>query len=233
MLSLDSEISIPRSKTAQRSTVSSIMESYASRHRSTQPRQPLAELTATTNWVNNQTPPRPPKTAQLQTSSPTNLPHHESLKPGGRLQDHHNQSSPLSPATANHRISAISNEEKRNTNRDSQLTVSTNTSGKAAKRKIHVGPWQLGKTVGEGSSGRVRMARHVVTGQEAAVKIVSRSVAAKLRTTSLAHMENLLSAGERKGHIPFGIEREVLIMKLIEHPNVINLYDVWENRGEL
>lgn len=46
-------------------------------------------------------------------------------------------------------------------------------------------------------------------------------------------MENLLSAGERKGHIPFGIEREVLIMKLIEHPNVINLYDVWENRGEL
>ncbi|KAL8887985.1 MAG: hypothetical protein Q9192_006247 [Flavoplaca navasiana] len=77
------------------------------------------------------------------------------------------------------------------------------------------------------------MARHVVTGQEAAIKIVSRSVAAKLRTTSLAHMENLLSAGERKGHIPFGIEREVLIMKLIEHPNVINLYDVWENRGEL
>ena len=33
--------------------------------------------------------------------------------------------------------------------------------------------------------------------------------------------------------MPFGIEREVVIMKLIEHPNVINLYDVWENRGEL
>lgn len=33
--------------------------------------------------------------------------------------------------------------------------------------------------------------------------------------------------------IPFGIEREVVIMKLIEHPNIVNLYDIWENRGEL
>ncbi|KAI4233441.1 MAG: hypothetical protein LQ349_004411 [Xanthoria aureola] len=207
------------------------MESYASRNRPVRPRQPLAELTATTNWVNNQT---PPQASQAQRSSPpTNIPHHESLKPGGTLQAHHNSSSPLLAATANHRVSAISNEEKRSTNRDSQLTVSTNTSGKASRRKTHVGPWQLGKTIGKGSSGRVRKARHCLTGQDAAIKIVSRSVAAKLRTTSLAHMENLLSAGERKGHIPFGIEREVLIMKLIEHPNVINLYDVWENRGEL
>lgn len=33
--------------------------------------------------------------------------------------------------------------------------------------------------------------------------------------------------------IPCGIEREVVIMKLIQHPNVIGLFDVWENRGEL
>ncbi|KAL8790659.1 MAG: hypothetical protein Q9213_000507 [Squamulea squamosa] len=224
---------IARSKTAQYSTISSIMESYASRNRPSRPRQPLAELTDTTNWVHNQTTPRPSQTSRTQGSSPpSNIPHHESLKPGGTLQAHHNASSPLA-AAANHRVSAISNEEKRNTNRDSQLTVSTNTSGKSSKRKTHIGPWQLGMTIGKGSSGRVRKARHCVTGRDAAVKIVSRSVAANLRTTSLAHMENLLSVGERKGHIPFGIEREVLIMKLIEHPNIINLYDVWENRGEL
>ncbi|KAL8859866.1 MAG: hypothetical protein Q9178_003699 [Gyalolechia marmorata] len=206
------------------------MESYASRSRPIRPRQPLAELTATTNWVNNQS---PQNSRPQRSSPPSNIPHHESLKPGGTLQAHHNPCSPLA-AAANHRVSAISNEERRpSTNRDSQITVSTNTSGKASRRKTHVGPWQLGKTIGKGSSGRVRKARHCVTGQDAAVKIVSRSVAAKLRTTSLAHMENLLSAGERKGHIPFGIEREVLIMKLIEHPNIINLYDVWENRGEL
>lgn len=60
-------------------------------------------------------------------------------------------------------------------------------------------------------------------------------MAEMLRTTSLANMEKLLSAGEQgqKRLIPFGIEREVVIMKLIEHPNIISLYDVWENRGEL
>ncbi|KAL9106320.1 MAG: hypothetical protein Q9227_008656 [Pyrenula ochraceoflavens] len=40
-----------------------------------------------------------------------------------------------------------------------------------------------------------------------------------------------IAAGPR--HMPFGIEREVVIMKLIKHPSVISLYDVWENRGEL
>ncbi|KAL8729119.1 MAG: hypothetical protein Q9166_004950 [cf. Caloplaca sp. 2 TL-2023] len=163
----------------------------------------------------------------------SNLPHHESLRPGGTLQARNNPTSPLATAV-NNRVSAISNEENRNTNRDSQITVSTNTSDKARKRKTHIGPWQLGKTIGKGSSGRVRKARHCFTSQDAAIKIVSKSVAAKLRSQSLAHMEHLLSAGHQpKGAIPFGIEREIIIMKLIEHPNVISLYDVWENRGEL
>lgn len=30
-----------------------------------------------------------------------------------------------------------------------------------------------------------------------------------------------------------GIEREIVIMKLIDHPNVLNLYDVWETSSEL
>lgn len=42
---------------------------------------------------------------------------------------------------------------------------------------------------------------------------------------------NFVGGGGRQ--MPSGIEREVVIMKLIEHPNVISLYDVWENRGEL
>ncbi|KAL8701747.1 MAG: hypothetical protein Q9224_000357 [Gallowayella concinna] len=204
------------------------MESYASRNRPLRHRQPLTD---TTNWVNNQTPLRP---SQAQPSSPTsNLPHHESLKPGGTLQARNNPSSPLA-AAVNNRVSAISNEDKRSTNRDSQITISTNTSDKIRPRKTHIGPWQMGKTIGKGSSGRVRRARHCLTGKDAAIKIVSKSVAAKLRTTSLAQMEHLLSADDqRKRPIPFGIEREVIIMKLIEHPNVISLYDVWENRGEL
>ena len=95
-----------------------------------------------------------------------------------------------------------------------------------------MGPWLLGKDLGKGASGRVRIAKHAVTGQKAAIKIVSKKAAEMLRTDSLAVMDTI-AAQNGKRLIPFGIEREVVIMKLIEHPNVISLYDVWENRGEL
>ena len=35
-----------------------------------------------------------------------------------------------------------------------------------------IGPWRIGRTIGKGSSGRVKIAKHSVTGQYAAVKIV-------------------------------------------------------------
>jgi serine/threonine protein kinase len=39
-----------------------------------------------------------------------------------------------------------------------------------------VGQWQIGKTIGKGSSGRVKIARHRITGQLAAVKIIPKHV---------------------------------------------------------
>lgn len=60
--------------------------------------------------------------------------------------------------------------------------------------------------------------------------VQSESIAAMDRNAGLL-AGAMGSAGARP--MPCGIEREVVIMKLIEHPNVINLYDVWENRGEL
>ncbi|KAJ5542640.1 hypothetical protein N7535_005063 [Penicillium sp. DV-2018c] len=104
------------------------------------------------------------------------------------------------------------------------------------KRKTHVGPWQLGRTLGKGATGRVRLAKHAVTGDTAAIKIVSKKSAAMVQSESIAAMDrNVASYAPNTGgrQMPCGIEREVVIMKLIEHPNVISLYDVWENRGEL
>jgi serine/threonine protein kinase len=40
-------------------------------------------------------------------------------------------------------------------------------------------------------------------------------------------------AGARADKVLLGIEREIVIMKLIDHPNVLNLYDVWETSAEL
>jgi serine/threonine protein kinase len=95
----------------------------------------------------------------------------------------------------------------------------------------------LGKTLGKGSSARVRLCRHTVTNQLAAVKIVNRRMAYLVQDSSLAALSKWDSSlpdqidGEMR--VPMAIEREVAILKLIEHPNIMKLYDIWENRSEV
>ncbi|TBU30633.1 Pkinase-domain-containing protein [Dichomitus squalens] len=90
-----------------------------------------------------------------------------------------------------------------------------------------IGLWKVGRTIGKGSSaGRVRLARHSKTGQYAAVKIVS-------KTALLNSRMSLHDLGEEADRILHSIEREIVIMKLIEHPNIMRLYDVWETSTEL
>ena len=198
-------------------------------------RPPLVDTTKNANNCQISTPVR---NSSIQPSSSPRLPHHQSLMPNGNLQMP-NRSSPATSSPENKRVSAVANGSQRDTNRDSQIsTTSTNASNTTKKRKTHVGPWQLGKTMGKGATGRVRKARHQLTGQCAAVKIVSKQSALEWQSKSIAQMDRLLataSAGKIGGRkrLPSGIEREVVIMKLIEHPNIISLYDVWENRGEL
>ena len=176
-----------------------------------------------------------PKSVDLLASSPR-MPHHESLRPEGNLSIRNNAGPPPAASAADHkRLSTVVNEGQTNSNRNSAISTTSTVSAKS-RRKTHVGPWQLGRTLGKGATGRVRLAKHAMTGQAAAIKIVSKKSAALVQSASMAQMDKgastpITAAGFRM--MPFGIEREVVIMKLIEHPNVINLYDVWENRGEL
>ncbi|KAL0953632.1 hypothetical protein HGRIS_004837 [Hohenbuehelia grisea] len=85
-----------------------------------------------------------------------------------------------------------------------------------------IGLWKIGRTIGKGSSGRVRIARHAKTGQYAAIKIVSK-----------AGFSSLQGIDERPGQERLAIEREIVVMKLIDHPNIMKLYDVWETSTEL
>ena len=64
------------------------------------------------------------------------------------------------------------------------------------------------------------------TKQYAAVKIVSKNALVNSRMS-------LNSLAEDHERILQGIEREIVIMKLIEHPNIMRLYDVWETSTEL
>lgn len=135
------------------------------------------------------------------------------------------------------RVSAIANNARPTSNRLSAAsTVSSSASGAALRRKSQIGPWQLGKTIGRGGWSTVRAVRHTITGQRGAAKIVSKRCA-EVRAQSLANLidsaktdPSLMDNGKV---IPFALEREIIIMKLLEHRNIVRLYDVWENRNQL
>lgn len=138
----------------------------------------------------------------------------------------------------NPRISTISKENAgTESNRNSQISTVSSNASDAKRIKSCIGPWKLGKTLGKGATARVRLARHAYTGQEAAIKIVQKRNAQMSQAGSLAALDRAESTmtesedGIRR--MPIGIEREVAIMKLIQHPNIMKLYDIWENRTEM
>ncbi|XP_023813571.1 serine/threonine-protein kinase BRSK2-like isoform X2 [Oryzias latipes] len=77
----------------------------------------------------------------------------------------------------------------------------------------YVGPYRLEKTLGKGQTGLVKLGVHCITGQKVAIKIVNRE---KLSESVLTK-----------------VEREIAILKLIEHPHVLKLHDVYENNKYL
>ncbi|PHH63544.1 hypothetical protein CDD81_5731 [Ophiocordyceps australis] len=120
----------------------------------------------------------------------------------------------------------------------SQASYASTSSSRSKKTyKTHIGPWQLGRTLGKGSSARVRLCRHSATDQLAAVKIVNRRMAYLVQDSSLAALSKCDKAPTDQSdgdlQVPVAIEREVAILKLIEHPNIMKLYDIWENRSEI
>ena len=89
----------------------------------------------------------------------------------------------------------------------------------------YVGPWIIGECVGKGASGRVKIARHRRTGQLAAVKILPLQPFLSSRSTS-----NTNAKAEKQR---LGIDREIIMMKLMNHPNIMRIYDVYEGEKEL
>ncbi|XP_017278498.1 serine/threonine-protein kinase BRSK2 isoform X2 [Kryptolebias marmoratus] len=83
----------------------------------------------------------------------------------------------------------------------------------AAQHANYVGPYRLEKTLGKGQTGLVKLGVHCVTCQKVAIKIVNRE---KLSESVLMK-----------------VEREIAILKLIEHPHVLKLHDVYENKKYL
>lgn len=73
---------------------------------------------------------------------------------------------------------------------------------KAMQQRL--GQYQILRTLGEGSFGKVKLAVHQVTGQKVALKIISR---------------RKLMARDMAGRI----EREIQYLQLLRHPHIIKL----------
>ncbi|PHH87943.1 hypothetical protein CDD83_8211 [Cordyceps sp. RAO-2017] len=201
-------------------------------------RSPLAE---TTNRINSPFPPlesqaNKPRHDQVDVAPVQSARHAASQpKPEARPTPAHGHHAAASaPASAALSPSQPVDDGKRL----SQASYASSSSSRSKKNyKTHIGPWQLGRTLGKGSSARVRLCRHSATNQLAAVKIVNRRMAYLVQDSSLAALSKWDSSlpdeinGEMR--VPMAIEREVAILKLIEHPNIMKLYDIWENRSEI
>ncbi|KAI0729861.1 Pkinase-domain-containing protein [Fomitopsis betulina] len=89
----------------------------------------------------------------------------------------------------------------------------------------YVGPWVIGECVGKGASGHVKIAKHRRTGQLAAVKILPLQPFVKNRADAAAQA--------KLDKQRLGIDREITMMKLMNHPNIMHIYDVYEGEKEL
>ncbi|KAM6359418.1 MAP/microtubule affinity-regulating kinase 3 isoform 20-T20 [Alca torda] len=82
-----------------------------------------------------------------------------------------------------------------------------------ADEQQNIGNYRLLKTIGKGNFAKVKLARHILTGREVAVKIIDK---AQLNPTSLQKLF-----------------REVRIMKILNHPNIVKLFEVIEKEKTL
>jgi len=157
------------------------------------------------------------------------------------LSEHHRSSAHTATSTVDPRPSAAILDERdaADFRRTSQTSHASKASGTPRQPKRFIGPWELGHTLGKGTSARVRLARHRVSHEMAAIKIVSKATAHMSQAGSLANLDKLEIRNSvnknEKGlrRMPLAIEREIAILKLIQHPNIIQLHDIWENRSEM
>uniref|UniRef100_A0A8C6SZ62 MAP/microtubule affinity-regulating kinase 3 n=1 Tax=Neogobius melanostomus TaxID=47308 RepID=A0A8C6SZ62_9GOBI len=77
----------------------------------------------------------------------------------------------------------------------------------------HIGNYRLLKTIGKGNFAKVKLARHILTGREVAIKIIDKT---QLNPTSLQKLY-----------------REMRIMKTLNHPNIVQLFEVIETEKTL
>ncbi|XP_063692238.1 serine/threonine-protein kinase MARK2-like isoform X23 [Bolinopsis microptera] len=120
---------------------------------------------------------------------------------------HHNFARPESISKGKSSVSSGRSAHKR----ESGKPHSSRSSG--AEDSQHVGKYKLLKTIGKGNFAKVKLARHLPTGREVAVKVIDKT---QMNQTSIQKLN-----------------REMKIMKRLNHPNIVRLYEVIETEKTL
>ncbi|KAJ5561849.1 Oligopeptide transporter OPT superfamily [Penicillium sp. DV-2018c] len=98
----------------------------------------------------------------------------------------------------------------------------TTTATSAPRRRTAIttptGNWALGKTIGAGSMGKVKLAKNLTTGEQVAVKIIPRYSSEEHRTTRETER------ADRSKEIRTA--REAAIVSLVSHPFICGMRDV-------
>jgi len=90
---------------------------------------------------------------------------------------------------------------------------SVRSSSRRTSEEPHIGKYRLLKTIGKGNFAKVKLAKHIPTGKEVAIKIIDKT---QLNQGSLQKLF-----------------REVRIMKILDHPNIVKLFQVIETEKTL
>ncbi|XP_050381443.1 CBL-interacting serine/threonine-protein kinase 24-like isoform X2 [Argentina anserina] len=82
------------------------------------------------------------------------------------------------------------------------------------KAKRNVGKYEVGRTIGEGTFAKVKFARNADTGESVAMKVLAKSTILRHRMVDQ-------------------IKREISIMKIVRHPNIVRLHEVLAGRTKI
>ncbi|KAM6909304.1 serine/threonine-protein kinase MARK2 isoform 6-T6 [Xenentodon cancila] len=104
-------------------------------------------------------------------------------------------------------------QQKSSSGRSSMSRCRNSVATTTSDDQPHIGNYRLLKTIGKGNFAKVKLARHVLTGKEVAVKIIDKT---QLNSSSLQKLF-----------------REVRIMKMLNHPNIVKLFEVIETEKTL
>ncbi|XP_017025107.1 serine/threonine-protein kinase MARK2 isoform X8 [Drosophila kikkawai] len=124
---------------------------------------------------------------------------------------------PVGHHRSSHAPSAVTNRSNVYSNHVAQGSPNMQMRSSAPMRwratEEHIGKYKLIKTIGKGNFAKVKLAKHLPTGKEVAIKIIDKT---QLNPGSLQKLF-----------------REVRIMKMLDHPNIVKLFQVIETEKTL